>query len=252
MVKGVSMEKVLISKIQLGIYTEEVQNEKSTKNNLPFLVKLSKDIDVDKLISALKTVIAKRKILSSRLSFDEKGNNLYLTYDGKNVEPKIIRTNKIDEEKLVRKFSLLNGELSRFEIFETANGKYYFQDIHHIICDGTTVNEIFKDIEKAYDGKNIDDEKCDFFKYLDSKKEVDKKKYDEQIAYYDEMLSDIETDNLILRDKYEDEPSSEIIVKNFDIELEDFLNKNKDTIITKTSFFLNAFAFLLCKYNGTN
>ena len=162
------MEKVLASKIQLGIYIEEVQNEKSTKYNLPFLVKLSKDIDVDKFISALNIVIRKRKILSSRLSIDEKENNLYLTYDGKIVEPKIIRVNKIDEEKIVRKFDLLNGELARFEIFETASGKYYFQDIHHIICDGMTINEIFKDIEKAYDGKNIEDEKCDFFKYLNS------------------------------------------------------------------------------------
>ena len=42
------MEKVLASKIQLGIYVEEAENEKSTKYNLPFLVKLSKDIDVEK------------------------------------------------------------------------------------------------------------------------------------------------------------------------------------------------------------
>ena len=245
------MEKVLTSKIQLGIYIEECQNEKSTKYNLPFLVKLTKDIDVDKLISAIKTVIEKRKILSAKLTFDEKDNNLYLVYDDKKVEPKILKANKIDEDKLVRKFDLLNDNLSRFEIYETDNGIYYFQDIHHIICDGTTINIIFNDIEKAYDGKNIDDEKCDFFKYLDAIKEVDKKKYDEQMKYYDGMLSDIETDNLVLRDKYENEPSSEIIVKNFDIELEDFLNRNNNTKITKTSFFLSAFAFLLCKYNGT-
>ena len=92
------MEKALASKIQLGIYIEEVQSEKSTKYNLPFLVKLSDDIDVDKLSKALKTVIENRKILSSRLSFDDQDNNLYLTYDGKNVEPKIIRINAIDEE----------------------------------------------------------------------------------------------------------------------------------------------------------
>ena len=39
-----NMEKALASKIQLGIYIEEVQSEKSTKYNLPFLVKLSDDI----------------------------------------------------------------------------------------------------------------------------------------------------------------------------------------------------------------
>lgn len=244
------MEKVLASKIQLGIYIEEVQNEKSTKYNLPFLVKLSSDINVDKLISAIKTVIQKRKILSSRLSFDEKDSNLYLTYDEKNVEPKIITINKIDEKKLVRKFSLLKENLARFEIYKTGSGIYYFQDIHHIICDGMTICQLFKDIEKAYDGENVDDEKCDFFKYLESIK-IDEKKREEQFRYYDEMLSDIETDNLVLRDKYDNEPSAKIIAKDFDIDIENFLNSSKDKKITKTSFFLNVFAFLLCKYNGT-
>lgn len=244
------MEKVLASKIQLGIYIEEMQNDRSTKYNLPFLVKLTKDIDVDKFILALKTVIEKRKILSSRLHYDDKGSNLYLTYDGKNVEPKIIKTSKIDESKLVRKFDMLNDCLSRFEIYQTDSATYYFQDIHHIICDGMTIYELFNDIEKAYDGKKVDDEKCDFFKYLSSLK-IDTKKQEEQFRYYDKMLSDIETDNLVLRDRYEDTPSSGIIAKDFSISLEEFLTKNKDNKITKTSFFLNAFTFLLCKYNGT-
>ena len=245
------MEKVLASKIQLGIYVEEVQNEKSTKYNLPFLVKLSSDINVDKLILAVKTVISKRKVLSSRLSFDDKDNHLYLTYDGKDVEPKLIRVNKIDEEKLVRKFDLLKENLSRFEIYETGLGTYFFQDIHHIICDGTTINEIFTDIEKAYDGKNLDDEKCDFFKYLDANKEVDANKQEAEYEFYDKILGDVETDNLLLRDKYDENPSSGIIEKNFSLNLDEFLNKNSATKITKTSFFLSAFNFLLCKYNAT-
>ena len=245
------MEKVLASKIQLGIYIEEVQNEKSTKYNLPFLVKLSSDINVDKLISAIKTVIKKRKILSSRLSFDEKDSNLYLTYDGNNIEPKVIRVNRIDEERIVRKFDLLKESLSRFEIYETNNGTYFFQDVHHIICDGTTINEIFSDIEKAYDGKNVDDEKCEFFKYLETIKTVDTKKQEEEYKFYDKLLGEIETDNLILRDEYDDNPKSGIIEKEFDLELDEYLNKNSSTKITKTSFFLSAFSFLLCKYNAT-
>ena len=245
------MKKVLTSKIQLGIYIEEVQNEKSTKYNLPFLVKLNNDIDVDKLISALKMVIEKRKILSSRLSFDERDSNLYLTYDGNNVEPKVIKVNKVDEEKIVRKFDLLKGNLSRFEIYETDNDKYYFQDVHHIICDGTTINEIFNDIEKAYNGQDVESEKCDFFQYLDTIKEVDVKKQDEEYKFYDAILGDIETDNLILRDEYDDNPSSGVIERDFALNLDEFLNKNSSTKITKTSFFLSAFSFLLCKYNAT-
>ena len=245
------MEKVLASKIQLGIYIEEAQNEKSTKYNLPFIVELNKDIDVDKFVTSLKKVIESRKILSSKLSFDEKDNNLYLTYDGKNIEPKVIKTGKIDIEKVVRKFNLLTDNLARFEIYKTDNGIYYFQDVHHIICDGTTINEIFNDIEKAYDGKVVENEKCDFFKFLSSIKEADEKKQKEEYEYYDNILSDIDTDNLVLRDKYEETESENIISKNFELKLDEFLNSSKDKKISKTSFFLTAFTFLLCKYNAT-
>ena len=245
------MEKVLASKIQLGIYIEEVESEKSTKYNLPFLVKLNKDIDESVFIEALKKVIENRKILSARLVFDDKDKNLYLTYDGKDVEPKIINTHSIDEEHLVRKFDLLNDNLSRFEIYKTDAGTYYFQDVHHIICDGTTINEIFNDIEKVYNGKNIDNEKLDFFKYLNEIKETDIKKQEEEYKFYDTMLGDIETDNLVLRDRYDDTPSAGIISKNFEIDLEEFLKNHSSTKITKTSFFLSAFTFLLCKYNAT-
>ena len=245
------MEKVLASKIQLGIYIEEAQNEKSTKYNLPFIVELNKDIDVDKFVNSLKKVIESRKILSSKLSFDEKDNNLYLTYDGKNIEPKIIKTTKIDIEKVVRKFNLLTDNLARFEIYKTDNGTFFFQDVHHIICDGTTINEIFNDIEKAYDGKVVENEKCDFFKFLGSVKDADEKKQKEEYEYYDNILADIDTDNLVLRDKYEETESENIISKNFDLKLDEFLNSSKDKKISKTSFFLTAFTFLLCKYNAT-
>ena len=245
------MEKVLASKIQLGIYIEEIQNEKSTKYNLPFLVKLNNDIDLDKFILAIKKVIENRKLLSSKLKFDDTDNNLYLFYDGKNVEPKVIRTSIIDDNKIVRKFDLLNDNLSRFEIYITNDATYYFQDVHHIICDGTTINKIFDDIEKAYKGSVIENEKCDFFKYLGTKKDTNEEKLKEEYKYYDELFSDIETDNLILRDKYDDNLSSGIISKDFELKLDDFLLSNKDIKITKTSFFLTAFTFLLCKYNAT-
>ncbi len=244
------MEKVLASKIQLGIYIEEVKNEKSTKYNLPFIVKLNQNIDINKFLSAIKTVIAKRKILSAKLLFDDKDSNLYLTYDGKAIEPKIIKTNNIDEEKLVRKFDLLNDSLARFEIYETNNGTYFFQDVHHIICDGTTINEIFKDIEKAYDTGNFELETMDFFKYLSVNKVIDDNKRNEEYEYYDNLLNGIETDNLILRDKYDDNPKSGIFIKDFELNLDDFLNTS-DVKITKTSFFLTAFTFTLCKFNAT-
>ena len=245
------MEKVLTSKIQLGIYIEEVQSEKSTKYNLPFLIKLNDQINIDHLIVALKKVIAERTILSSKLTFDEKDNNLYLVYDGKNIEPQIIKVETINKDKLVRKFDLLTDNLARFEIYETNNGNYLFHDVHHIICDGATINALYNDIEKAYKKEAVENENCDFFKYLKSKASIDKKLQEEEYKFYDKMLLDVETDNLILRDKYDNEPSSGIVSKNFEVKLDDFLSAHKDIRISRTSFFLSAFTFLLCKYNAT-
>ncbi|MBR1454205.1 MAG: AMP-binding protein, partial [Lachnospiraceae bacterium] len=42
-----------------------------------------------------------------------------------------------------------------------------------------------------------------------------------------------------------------IVSKNFEVKLDDFLSAHKDIRISRTSFFLSAFTFLLCKYNAT-
>ena len=245
------MEKALASKYQLDIYFDDVQNEKSTKYNLPFLVKLQNATDVNKLLDSIKKVVCSRNVLSSKLYYDEKEKKLYLTYDEKMVEPKIIKTNKIDINKIVRKFNLSSDRLARFEIYVTNDGVFYFQDVHSIICDEVTVNRIFKDIEGQYNGGKLDKEKCDFFKYLNSIKKEEAKAKDDEFKFFDNLLSDVETDNLILRDKHDEKESEDIKAKEFELKLEDFLSSYKDFKVSKDAFFFTAFNFLLCKYNAT-
>lgn len=243
------MKKEQVSKIQYGIYLEDIKNEKSTLYNLPFLVKLCKNIDIEKFVSALNELIKKRPILSAKLEFNENDGNLYI-YSDENDLVQIKRTKANEsyiqnEEKLVRKFDFTKEHLSRFEIYETSDGYYYFQDVHHIICDGTTINNIFRDIESAYNGKAIEDEKFDFFSYLAKVKNVDEKKREEDFKFYDNVLNDIDTDNLPLRDMYEEKESESWLSKDFD------LNIPNDKKYSNTSIFLTAFTFLLCKFNGT-
>ena len=243
------MKKEQVSKIQYGVYVEEVKYEKSTMYNLPFLVKLNDGIDVEKFVLAVNELIKKRPILSSKLEFNNDDGQLYIYSDDKDlVKVKRIKANAkdlCDEEKLVRKFDVTKEHLSRFEIYETNDGNYYFQDIHHIICDGTTINNIFRDIELAYNGKTIEDEKVDFFKYLEKEKVVDEKKRAEDFKFYDSILNDIDTDNLPLRDVYEDKDSQSWLTKDFDFSIP------KDRNYSNTAIFLTAFTFVLCKFNAT-
>ena len=53
-------------------------------------------------------------------------------------------------------FELLNNILYRFVIYNTNEGNYLFMDLHHIINDGTSETIIFKELEKAIDGVELE------------------------------------------------------------------------------------------------
>jgi hypothetical protein len=55
-------------------------------------------------------------------------------------------------KNLVRPFKIDGGELARFEIYITTSARYFFEDIHHIIVDGTSLAILEDSIRRAYDG----------------------------------------------------------------------------------------------------
>ena len=156
------MKKIKLTKIQYGIYDEDLKNDTSTVYNLPLLYKLDSKVDVEKFKDTIRKIIDKYEVLSAKIDEDTTGE-ISLCIADKKVELKCFKKPSNifvrDKNSLVRKFNLKKDILSRFEIYETDDGTWFFMDIHHIIIDGFSLNYLVEEIENIYFGKEGNIEK---------------------------------------------------------------------------------------------
>ena len=149
------MFKIKMTNLQCGILLEDLNSENSTVYNLPLLYKLKQDIDIEKFKNVINKIITKYPILSTKV-LEENGEFYLVATETQNQIKELNLTKKEFEEKkanLVKKFDCKNEVLSRFYIIKVDNEYYYFQDIHHTIVDGYSLDIIVEDILNIYNGK---------------------------------------------------------------------------------------------------
>jgi len=254
-------EKLLdypLTKTQEGIFVECVSNPDSTFYNIPLLLKISSKIDVEKLKSATVNAVNAHSFLMTELFADENGNIRQKRagiseYTADEID--VISDVKIKDfcKSAVIPFNLTNSRLFRFKIIKS-ECNYFFAEFHHIIADGTSINIIIKDIEKAYNGEKIEKEKFTSFEL--SLIEQEKRSTDllkESENYYYELLNGLDLRFLPENDRL---PSSPVDSGIFEAEqkyddfneIQKFCSKNA---VSVNGFLCSAFGFVLAKYSGT-
>lgn len=243
-----------LTKTQTGIYIECLNNPNSTLYNLPFLAKLGSSIDIIKLKQAIEENLAAHPCLETVIYTDQNGEIMQKISAGIcNVE--IIKQS--DEEflntqhNLIRPFDMNGGCLARFEIYQTPSANYFFEDIHHIIMDGTSHHILASDLKKAYDGQKLSEEEYTSINVaLDEQALIGTEEYHNAKLFYKELLEGCdEVDCLPARDVFEDNPKQKWITYEFDLDsdkLKAFRNKVQ---ISTTAFFTGVMGFLIGKYN---
>ncbi|MBQ9520845.1 MAG: amino acid adenylation domain-containing protein [Acholeplasmatales bacterium] len=238
-----------ITKTQEGIFVECVSKPNTTNYNIPYLFKLPKSIDLDKLYESLIDVINNHPYLKTRLFMNSDGD---IKARRDNVDAVVDRLNvdKLIKEQLIRPFEILNGRLYRVELITSSEGNYLYLDFHHIICDGTSEAIILSDLNKAYLGeKLIPEEYTGFEVALKEKDDLNSNKLIKAKEYYNSVLKDIDGEYLIKKDlKVKDSSvlkSQDFIIDLDSISLKKFINDNK---LTLNAYFNFAFAFTLSKY----
>lgn len=242
-----------LSKTQMGIYVECMAHPEFTTYNLPMLMRLGESIDTESLKAAVYKTITAHPSLETVLFAAEDGSTMQRISHG---------TVQVDEyrmseeafakarERLVRPFDLSGGLLARFEIYHTPSAAYLFMDIHHVIIDGTSLFILARDLWKAYEGQELQEET---YTGLDVAAEENQalgsEEYQRAKAFYGRLLDGVETDCLPLRDCFLEEPVQGHVVYRFCLDekrLKEFRKKNG---ISTTSFFTAAAGFLIAKYN---
>ncbi|MBP5177575.1 MAG: amino acid adenylation domain-containing protein, partial [Clostridia bacterium] len=150
--------------------------------------------DVEGLRRALKTAILSHPMLSARLSEKEDGSVVISSGDPVGVTVTELSQKEFDEMKssLVRPFGLFDGPLARFEIYRTEAGVYLFEDVHHIVFDGTSMALLAASVGAAIDGKQPENEISSAFDEAEKEQTVlssDEAKHAEK--YWDDLLEGV-------------------------------------------------------------
>ena len=185
-----------ITENQRGVFFDWEMNRDTTQYNVPDVVVMT-DADASKLRDALEKVVNAHPYLKTRF-VQHDGDVMQIRRDEEPVE--ILMESLAEEpdtaffQNRVRPFDLYNDQLYRLEIYTYNNKVYLFIDIHHSIYDGASSLILFDDIQKAYDGENIEPETYTAFEFaLDELKLMKSKEYDEAGDYFKKLMGEANT-----------------------------------------------------------
>ncbi len=241
-----------ISQTQKGIFIEWSMNPGAVTYNIPLLLKLSEEVDTDKLGLAVAEAVNAHPYIKATLFSDENGDIRAKRNDSE--EPVInifVREKLPPPDELVRPFRLLGSPLYTAEIYKTNDGNYLFLHFHHIISDGTSENIFIDDVTKAYAGEILRKEKYTGFEAAaDEEKQYNSEQYEKAKQYFTDKFSGCETDCLPQPSPENDEPEGGALTEfiSTDItKIKDFCKENK---VTLNAFFNAAFGLTLNKFTA--
>ena len=242
-------ENYPLTNTQEGIFIECTANMGSTIYNIPYLLKLDKKVDLEKLAVAIDSTVEAHPYLKTRLFMSDEGEVLQKRDDALSYKTQII--NGMNKETLVRPYMLFNEQLFRFEIYRTCDGNYLFLDIHHIIADGTSLSIIINDINRAYSGETLETEKYTSYDLaLDNRDALAGDVYKNAESYYKSVFEKTGGSIHFYPDKNGAVPTAELYHRETsEFSVQDVKEFCKKHGITENVFFISAFGITLGKYN---
>lgn len=145
---------------QKAIYASCQKNPQSLAYNMPVKVRLSGQVDRDKLIRCLEEVVNRHDSLKTRIISE--GSEIYGVYDG-NARLTVENYSNEDYRVFLRPFALETAPLVRVGFTENS----LLFDMHHIIADGDSLNIILREIVTLYAGNDTPPSKVAYADYAD-------------------------------------------------------------------------------------
>lgn len=172
---------------QKAIFADYNINPEKTRYNIPVLLKIAKNISIEKLQSALKNIVRNQEALRTKFVMKEGEIRQYILNEV-NVEIEMLEQVKV--ERLIKPFDLYNDPLFRFSIIKNEDEIWLFMDFHHIIVDGNSLNIILKNLEYEYQNEDVQASNISYMQLL----YVEKKRYDAEknkcLSYWNTRFQD--------------------------------------------------------------
>ena len=157
------MEYYPLNKVQKRVFAEP---QGGMRSNVPQLFRLDKEIDRNRFTQAIMKAYAAHKALFTRFSLNDSGEpRQKMVVEPFDIPVEQLSQAEFEETKksLVKPFDLMSDRLFRVRLFEVKGDdntltNYIFFDIHHIIIDGSSYQILFRDIDRAYRGLDLEEE----------------------------------------------------------------------------------------------
>ena len=157
------MEYYPLNKVQKRVFAEP---QGGMRSNVPQLFRLDKEIDLNRFTQAIMKAYTAHKALFTRFSLNDSGEpRQKMVVEPFDIPVEQLSQAEFEETKksLVKPFDLMNDRLFRVRLFEVKGDdnsltNYIFFDIHHIIIDGSSYQILFRDIDRAYRGLDLEEE----------------------------------------------------------------------------------------------
>ena len=153
-----------LTQSQLGIFLECEMHEGEAVYNNPMLFRLGDDTDTDRLADAVDRTMRAHPGLFAAIGTDADGQPI-MRYSPEYAAQPVCERERITEAEweqrrasLVQPFFIMRERLFRMRIFETESHKYLFMDFHHIVFDGTSMQIIGAQLQRAFLGEDIEAE----------------------------------------------------------------------------------------------
>lgn len=244
-----------LTQTQEGIFVECMAHPDSTIYNIPILLKLGDHVDVERLVTAIQQTVEAHPYVKLRMIMDENGDirQRRMDYDD-SFRVEVIAYEDLEAEKkeMVKPFRFLGGALIRVKIYR-GTSNYLFVEMHHIICDGTSLQIFLQDITTAYSGDKLQKEVFSGFEQsLSEAKERQEAGYEKAKEYYRKLLGGCDTECLPVKTvkKADGRSSANMEVYGTQVTTEDvqhFCNQNS---ISLNAFFSAAFGMLVSRFCG--
>ena len=158
-----------VSSAQKRLYIIDYLEEKSTKYNLPQAFLVRGRLDVQRLVECYRKLLVRHELL--RTTFHREGDEIVQKVHRKEVADFSIIQAKREEldsciGEFIRPFSLHELPLLRAGIIELGPEQNCFLlDMHHIISDGFTLDLIFEELLRMYDGTVLPEQPIQYKDY---------------------------------------------------------------------------------------
>ena len=238
---------------QLGVYFAMEKNPATLMYNNPVRISLDEEVDAEKLAAAVEKAVANHRAYRCRIDVAGGLPCMIPAEREFRVERRSVTDMDAALADFVRPFDLAGGELIRACLLEAPGEKALALDAHHIVFDGSTLSVLLKEIARAYEGRELFEEKTSAFD-LSAYEEALKAspRYAEAKAHYRQVFEGPEIANDFPND-FPDrgEPAQDSVEWKPALRREDLARFLKGNNLTENSLFLAAYAFVLAKFNGS-